>query len=283
MTHQASPPSPSRRTISALIAAVLVLIGTALEIFLFLPDRPVASIPQELEARMTYEIVGRYPHDPRAFTQGLIYHEGTLYESTGLYGESSLRKVDLQTGEVLQRRSIPQEYFAEGLTIWQDTLIQLTWRAQIGFVYSLEGFTLREQFHYPTEGWGLTQDGQSLIMSDGTAALHFLDPDTLQKTGQVTVTYQGEEIYNLNELEFVLGEVYANIWQTDLIARIDPHTGEVIGWIDLAGLLPQADRTPETDVLNGIAYDPAADRLFLTGKKWPYLYEVRLVPAEVGE
>ena len=233
-----------------------------------------------LEAPMTYEVIHVFPHDPLAFTQGLIYVDGFLYESTGLYGQSSLRKVALETGEVLQQVDLGSEYFAEGLTAWEDTLIQLTWRKGIGFVYQREDFSLIDNFTYETEGWGLTHDGERLIMSDGTSKLYFLDPQTYQVTGSFNVTDQGEDITRLNELEYIRGEVFANIWQTDDIARIDPTTGDVLGWIDLSGLLPEDERTTETDVLNGIAYDAEQDRLFVTGKLWPKLFEIRLVPVQ---
>jgi glutamine cyclotransferase len=232
---------------------------------------------------MTYEVITSYPHDPSAFTQGLVYWEGYFYESTGLYGESSLRKVAIETGEVLQKTDLPQAYFGEGLTLWQDQLIQLTWREGTGFIYNLEYFTLIEDFTYPTEGWGLTHDGTHLIMSDGSPTLFYLDPETFQVVNRVNVFYQGQNISRINELEYIRGEIFANIWQTDDIIRINPHTGEVMGWIDLGGLLPNAERTPATDVLNGIAYDPENDRLFITGKRWPKVYEVRLLPIEPGE
>lgn len=244
------------------------------------PDEDV-SVPQTLTELMTYEVVQAYPHDSSSFTQGLIFEDGVFYESAGLYGESSLRKVALETGEVLQQVDLPGMYFAEGLTVWDDTLIQLTWQEHIGFVYDKESFAQVGTFEVATEGWGLTQDGERLILSDGTANLYFLDPETFAVLDFITVTDQGQEIVNLNELEWVNGEVFANIWQTDDIIRIDPETGEVLGWIDLSGLLPPEERSPETNVLNGIAFDPEANRLFVTGKLWPKLYEIRLVP--VGE
>ena len=238
----------------------------------------ISPTPETLSPYMTYEVVNAYPHDPTAFTQGLIYHEGYLYESTGLYGESSLRKVALESGTVLQQVDLPPQYFGEGLTLWEDTLLQLTWREGTGFIYDLDDFSLLGQFTYPTEGWGLTQDGTHLIMSDGSHYLYFLDPQELQIVSQVEVTYQGEAVERLNELEFIRGEVYAKIWLTDDIERIDPATGAVQGWIDLRGILPEELRTPTTDVLNGIAYDIEGDRLFVTGKNWPMLYEIRLIP-----
>jgi len=227
---------------------------------------------------MTYEVLNVFPHDPQAFTQGLVFHEGYLYESTGLYGESSLRKVDLETGEVLQQVNLPSEFFGEGLALYEDQLIQLTWREGVGFIYDLADFSLQGQFEYQTEGWGLTHDGERLIMSDGTNNLYFLDPNTLQITEIVEVTFMGEEIVLLNELEYIRGEIFANIWQSEDIVRINPETGEVLGWIDLSGILPEELRTPGTDVLNGIAYDHEGDRLFITGKRWPRLYEILLVP-----
>jgi glutaminyl-peptide cyclotransferase len=224
------------------------------------------------------EVVHAYPHDPTAFTQGLFYLNGVLYESTGLEGQSSIRKVKLETGEVLQKHDIPEQYFGEGIVNWKDRLVELTWQSSVGFVYDLATFQLRSQFQYPGEGWALTQDGARIIMSDGSPQLRFWDPETLRETGRLTVTADGEPVRELNELEYVNGEVYANIWQTDRIARIDPRTGKVVGWIDCAGLLNPADRVEgQTDVLNGIAYDAATRRLFVTGKRWPKLFEIRLL------
>jgi glutaminyl-peptide cyclotransferase len=224
-----------------------------------------------------YEVAHTYPHDPGAFTQGLFYLNGFLYEGTGLPGESSIRKVRLETGEVLQKRDVPDPYFGEGIVNWKDRLIELTWQAQAGFIYDLDSFAPRGEFQYPGEGWALTQDGKRIIMSDGSPELRFWDPETLKEMGRITVTDEGRPVKNLNELEWVKGEIYANIWQTNRVARIDPATGKVTGWIDLAGLLSPADRTEQTDVLNGIAYDAQGDRLFVTGKKWPKLFEIKLV------
>lgn len=238
------------------------------------------SIPPEMTQHMTYEVIRTYPHDPAAFTQGLLYHEGYLYESTGLYGQSSLRKVVLETGEVLQRVDLPPEFFAEGLALWEDRLIQLTWLEGTGFIYALEDFALFGQFTYPTEGWGLTHDGQRLIMSDGSHKLFFLDPGSMQITGFVEVTDQGQPVDRLNELEYIRGEVFANVWLTDEIVRVDPTSGQVLGRIDLSGILQEAQITQPVDVLNGIAYDPDRNRLFVTGKQWPLLFEIRLVPIE---
>jgi glutamine cyclotransferase len=225
-------------------------------------------------------VVHTYPHDPSAFTQGLFYLDGYLYEGTGLEGQSSIRKVRLETGEVLQKYDIPEAYFGEGIVNWKDRLIELTWTTGTGFVYDLAGFGLKSQFQYSGEGWGLTQDGKRIIMSDGSPQLRFLDPETLKETGRITVTADGQPVARLNELEWVKGEIYANIWQTDRIARIDPATGKVVGWIVMAGLAGPEGFFAEGgqgDVLNGIAYDAKGDRLFITGKKWPRLYEIRLV------
>ena len=225
-----------------------------------------------------YAVVHAYPHDAQAFTEGLFYLDGYLYESTGLEGQSSIRKVRIDTGAVVQKRALSPSYFGEGIVNWKDRLVQLTYQTQIGFVYDLASFKPRRSFHYVGEGWGLTQDGVHILMSDGTAFIRFLDPETLAETGRIMVTDQGQPVRNINELEWVKGEILANIWQTNQIARIDPKSGHVVGWIDLAGLLPAAEQAADPDaVLNGIAYDAAGDRLFVTGKKWPKLYEIRLV------
>ena len=224
-----------------------------------------------------YRIVHTYPHDPKAFTQGLIYLNGYLYESTGLEGQSTLRKVDLQTGKVLQRYDLAPDIFGEGLTNWKNTLIQLTWKAGNAFVYDRATFHLLQTFHYGGEGWGLTQDGTHIIMSDGSSSLRFLDPQTFQEVKHVVVIDGGVEVHDLNELEYVRGEIYANVWQTDLIAIISPKTGQVTSWVDLSGLRPASTRGDSDAVLNGIAFDAARSRLFVTGKLWPKLFEVQLV------
>ena len=225
-----------------------------------------------------FEVVQSLPHDPEAFTQGLLYREGRLYEGTGLNGRSSLREVELQTGQVLRKRELPSQYFGEGLALFGNRLYQLTWRSHVGFIYDAATFEPVGQFNYPTEGWGLTSDGTSLVLSDGTSTLRFLHPGSLSVQRTITVTDAGHEISHLNELEYVHGEVYANVWMTQRIVRIDPATGSVKGWIDLTGLLPGSARTGDEDVLNGIAYDAAGDRLFVTGKFWPRLFQIRVVP-----
>jgi glutamine cyclotransferase len=222
-----------------------------------------------------YTVVNSYPHDPRAFTQGLIFRDGVLYESTGINGQSSLRKVRLETGEVLQRIAIDARYFAEGMTDWGNRLIQLTYTTKIGFVYDISSFTLQRTFDYTGEGWGLTHDARRLIMSDGTAALRFLDPETLRETGRLIVKDGNKPIENLNELEWVKGEIFANVWLTDRIAIISPASGRVTGWLDLAGIRGPV-RSGTDDVLNGIAYDAARDRLFVTGKYWSRLFEIQI-------
>lgn len=240
-------------------------------------QRPSSSIPTELNRLSGFRVINQYPHDPQAYTQGLIFHDGYLFESTGLRGYSTLRKVDLASGEVVQMIKLDDVFFAEGLTLWNKTLVQLTWQEQIGFLYNLEDFSLINTFSYNTEGWGLTHDGSNLIMSDGTSTLFFLDPYTLKVVRTVEVSDHGTPVTRINELEYILGEVYANIWQTNTIARIDPSIGLVIGWIDLGGLLPADVNRGSVAVLNGIAYDPTQDRLFVTGKLWPYLFEIALV------
>ena len=223
-----------------------------------------------------YQIVRAYPHDPKAFTQGLQYVDGVFYEGTGQVGQSSIRKVEVDTGKVLQRRDVPAPHFGEGITVWQHDLIELTWQTHVAFVYDRDTFEPKKQFKYPGEGWGLTHDGTNLIMSDGTSDLRVLDPVTFVEKRRIKVTAGGAPLRELNEVEFVKGEIFANIWQTDYVARISPETGKVTGYIDLRGLLSPADRA-RTDVLNGIAYDAEHDRLFVTGKWWPKLFEIKLV------
>ncbi len=226
------------------------------------------------------EVIHTYPHDPSAFTEGLFYLNGFLYESTGLEEHSTIRKVRLETGAVVQKLDIPAQYFGEGIVNWEGKLISLTWKSHLGFVFDLPTFKLQKQFQYEGEGWALTQDGKQLIMSDGTPELRFINPQTLKETNRLSVTLDGRPLHNVNELEWVKGEIYANIWQTHWIARIDPKSGRVVGLINLAGLLDPADKVDGPDaVLNGIAYDAKHDRLFVTGKNWPKLFEIRLRPS----
>ena len=232
------------------------------------------ALPARAETPWT--LIKTYPHDPAAFTEGLFFHDGALYESTGLEGQSEIRKVALKSGKVLARRIIPQPYFGEGIVNWKDRLVSLTWRHRQGFVWKLADFAPVSDFRYEGEGWGMTQDGRSIIMSDGTAQLRFLDPDTLGEQRRITVTFNGRPVDRLNELEYVKGEILANIWYDTHIARIDPRTGAVIDWIDIAPLIKASGAKDSEAVPNGIAYDAKDDRLFVTGKNWAKLFEIRL-------
>lgn len=221
-----------------------------------------------------WKLVATYPHDPAAFTEGLFLHDGALYESTGREGQSDIRKVDLKTGKILHRRTLAPSYFGEGIVNWGDRIVSLTWRHRQGFVWKLTDFAPVGDFRYEGEGWGLTQDGRSLIMSDGTAQLRFLDPEKLTEQRRITVTWNGRPVDRLNELEYVRGEIWANIWYETKIARIDPATGVVKDWIDIAPLVKAAKVTDMEAVANGIAYDAKKDRVFVTGKYWPKLFEI---------
>jgi len=223
----------------------------------------------------TYEIVNVYPHDTNAFTEGLDYLNGDLFESTGLYRRSALRRVELKTGRVLQQTNLPAQYFGEGLALLNGKAYQLTYREGKGFVFQLDTFRANLEFNYSGEGWGMTTDGHSLIMTDGTENIRFLDPGTFKETRRITVVADGKPVTNLNELEWVKGELYANVWKTFEILRIDPQTGKILGVVDFSGLLTP-DELERAEVFNGIAYDPDGDRLFVTGKFWPKLFEVRL-------
>ncbi len=237
----------------------------------------------------TYEIVKSYPHDPEAFTQGLIFRDGVLYESTGEYGESSLRKVDLNTGKVLQKYDVPEDFFAEGLTFLNDKFYQLTWQDNIAFVYDTD-FKLLKEMRYPGDGWGLTNDGTNLIMSDGTHVLRVVNPENFQTVRTVSVFREnGQPLMNINELEYVKGEIWANIWHSEqptvlgkpnYIVRIDPNSGKILGWIDLSSISPEDVKRDSENTLNGIAYDEASDRIFVTGKKWRRLFEIKVKPKE---
>jgi glutaminyl-peptide cyclotransferase len=225
------------------------------------------------------EVVQSYPHDPAAFTQGLIWSNGALYEGTGQYGKSSLRRVDLQTGKVEQAVPVDPKIFGEGITELGERIYQLTWENHFGLIYDRKSFQIVDSFRYAGEGWGLTTDGEQLIMSDGSSVLRFLNPKTFAVTRRVTVRGPGGAVDKLNELEFVNGEVYANIWYSDRIARINPRDGRLLGWIDCSHVYP-ANRRGREEVLNGIAWDPEQERLFVTGKNWPKLYEIKVVPPQ---
>jgi glutaminyl-peptide cyclotransferase len=236
-----------------------------------------ATVAQRKPAPVqSYKVIATFPHDTSSFTQGLVFaSDGQLYESTGLEGESTLRRVDIATGQTLQKIDVPSQYFAEGLATVGDELLQLTWRHKLGFVYDRKTFKQKRTFSYKTEGWGIAYDGtSSLVMSDGSDTLSFLDPKTLAVTKTLRVQEAGRPVGNLNELEWIEGEIWANIWMTDRIARISPNTGEVNAWIDLSSLYPASQRMPPADVMNGIAYDKATRRIYITGKKWPRLYQI---------
>lgn len=238
----------------------------------------LAAVPQYAGS-----VVETYPHDPAAFTEGLLYQDGFLYESTGREGQSSVRKVVLNTGAVVQKHDIDKQYFGEGIVISKGKLIELTWKNEIGFIYDAATFNPIRDFHYAGEGWALTRDDSHLYMSDGTSDIRLLDPESLSESSRIHVTCDGKPIHNINELEWVKGEIYANIWLTSVIARIDPVTGDVVGLVDLSNLAELAAAGGRTiDVLNGIAYDPATDRLFVTGKLWPSVYQIRLAPKQDG-
>jgi len=225
----------------------------------------------------SYQVVNTWPHDGEAYTQGLVFHDGQLFESTGLRGSSSLRRVELKTGKVKKKIEVAREYFAEGLTIFRDKIFQLTWQSKKGFVYDLKKFKQEGEFSYEGEGWGLTHDGHSLILSDGTNRIRFLDPVSFQVQRTISVFDQGQPLTQLNELEYINGEIYANVWKTDRIVRIDPTTGKINAWVDMTGLHHQGPDDNMENCLNGIAYDAEGGRLFVTGKRWPSLYEIRLV------
>lgn len=224
----------------------------------------------------SYRVINRFAHDPSAFTQGLIVSDGRLYESTGLYGQSTLREVEITTGRINRAMQLPPTVFGEGLALWNDALIVLTWQNRVAFAFDKATFKLQKQFRYDTEGWGLTQDGRSLIMSDGSSTLYFMDPSTFQLLRKVDVKSAEVPVSRLNELEYVNGQIYANVWQTPRIAIIDPNTGLVTAWLDLSTLTQQHTRNPD-HVLNGIAYDALSKRLFVTGKQWNVIYEIEIV------
>jgi glutamine cyclotransferase len=256
-------------------------IQAVLVIFLFVllisgcSDKKTSEIPEAY----TYQIVKIYPHDPNAFTQGLVFENGFLYEGTGIYGQSTLRRVDLDTGQILQMYNLPSKYFGEGITIFKDRIYQLTYKSQIGFVYDKSNLKLLQSFNYSTEGWGITHDGKNLIMSDGSSTLYLWDPETFQQTGSIIKVHDNDvPVSGLNELEYVKGQIFANVWPTERIAIISPQTGQVTGWIYMQGLLNRQEFNKPVDVLNGIAYDAVGDRLFVTGKFWPTLFEMKIVP-----
>lgn len=235
-----------------------------------------ASSDSQSAQKNSYEVVNTYPHDPEAFLQGLVWSDGGFYESTGLYGESTLRRVEFPSGRVLKKISLSADLFGEGLAQVDDHLVQITWQTHRGFVYDRQTFKLIREFTYDTEGWGITYDGKNLIMSDGSSTLTYLDPQTYQPVKKLKVTLNGRPVVDLNELEYIEGEIWSNVWQTDKILRIDPATGKVNSYLDMGGVLPGEFRTGHEDVLNGIAYDAEQKRIFISGKKWPRIIEIRL-------
>lgn len=271
-------------TRNAILITVLAAAGVALLAGPFRPGRATGPpLPQSVQpppARVTpvyqHRVVRTYPHDRKAFTQGLVYSDGVFYESTGLLGESSVRKVAIETGEVLRRHDLAAQYFAEGLTEWGQTLVQLTWTNGVAFVYDRETFKQLTRFSYTGQGWGLTRTDRHLVMSDGTATLKLLDPSSFAQVSTLQVHDEHGPVTALNELEMVRGELFANVWQSDRIAMIGPDSGTVTGWLDFRGLLPASERD-RVDVLNGIAYDAEGDRLFVTGKWWPTVFQVEVV------
>ncbi|WP_291986548.1 glutaminyl-peptide cyclotransferase [Luteitalea sp.] len=271
-----------RRSIPGRLALVL-LVGSSLAVACGAsssappaPQAQAAAVVPGVE-QYTYQIVRSHPHDPASFTQGLTIADGQVYEGTGLHGESSLRRVDLQTGAALQRIALDSRYFGEGIAVVGDRIVQLTYQTGVGFVYDRKTFATLKEFTYKGEGWGLTYDGQRLIMSDGTDTLRFWHPETLEEVGRLRVRDGDTAIERINELEFVDGAIYANIWQEERIARIDPATGVVTAWIDMSNLLTATERSRGVDVLNGIAHDPKTGHFLITGKLWPWVFEVRFV------
>jgi glutaminyl-peptide cyclotransferase len=265
------PDMPTSRTFRTTVALLIagLLSGAA---FLFL------AAGQDEPTLYRARVIASYPHDPRAFTQGLLFHDGFLWESTGHYGQSSLRKIELHSGQVLAQRQLPSTMFGEGLALWGGELIQLTWTNRLGLVYALDDLRPLKTFRLAGEGWGLTHDGHQLILSDGSAELAFLDPQTYTEVRRLPVHDRGQPVQHLNELEFIKGQVWANVWMTDRIAIISPQDGRVTAWLDLKDLLPAADRQPTTAELNGIAYDAQNDRIFVTGKYWAKIFEIALEP-----
>ncbi|MDW7692895.1 glutaminyl-peptide cyclotransferase [Flammeovirgaceae bacterium SG7u.111] len=237
----------------------------------------VDVFPSTAPTTYVYQVINDYPHDDKAFTQGLVYHDGYLLEGTGHKGASSLRKVDVRTGKIVKISSMPDQFFGEGIALFGDEIFQLTWQSQSGFVYDKNTFQQKREFRYPTEGWGLTTVGDKLLMSDGSNILYYLDPKSFTELSRLEVYDNNGPVKQLNELEYIEGEIWANVWETDFIVRIDPKTGKVVGKINLGGILDRRKYTGQVDVLNGIAYDPVMKRIFVTGKHWPRLFQIRVL------
>ena len=266
----AQKPWPGKKRVWLAVWVVAVSMGFG--VVMFACPGPASELPE-----YGYRIINTYPHDTGAYTQGLLIHEGRLFEGTGRYGQSTIREVALETGEVLRKRSMDKSVFGEGIAVVGEQVIQLTWKNNVGYVYELETFEPVGEFHYTGEGWGLTYDGSRLIMSNGTSTLRFLDAADYHELGSVQVFDDNGPVLNLNELEYVEGEIFANVWGTEKLARIEPDTGRVTGWIRLDGILNTVGNTGKVDVLNGIAYDQDSKRFFVTGKWWPNLFEIELV------
>lgn len=289
-TKKTREKAPSkRRSARVVIAGAALAVIVALLIFASMRSSPKgesdgAAVSKPTTAsdgrarQVSYEVVNSYPHDPASFTQGLLWHGGGFYESTGQYGQSKLRRLEFPSGKVLKEVNLTPDLFGEGLALVEGRLIQLTWTSHRGFVYDLDTFRLLQEFRYDTEGWGLTYNGKNLVLSDGSSDLFFLDPQTFKVIRKLAVRMNGQPILELNELEFIDGEIWANVWQTDLILRIDPTTGQVTSFLDLKGILAPSDKTGREDVLNGIAYDAEHKRIFVTGKLWPRIFEIRVKP-----
>ena len=236
------------------------------------------ALSEAAARQASYEVVNSYPHDPTSFTQGLVWKDGGFYESTGLYGQSRVRRLEFPSGKVIKELKLAPELFGEGLALVDGRLIQLTWKSRRGFVYDRDSFSVIQEFRYDTEGWGLTYDGNNLILSDGSSDLFYLDPQTYRPARRLAVTMNGRALTELNELEFIEGEIWANVWQTDLIVRIEPASGRVTSFLNLKGILAPSDRTSSDAVLNGIAYDAEKKRIFVTGKLWPRIFEIKVKP-----
>ncbi|HNY26766.1 MAG TPA: glutaminyl-peptide cyclotransferase [Candidatus Sumerlaeota bacterium] len=269
---QAVPSSPVPRKLRQIGFLVVVIFLSLVSVAIW------AMCNSQGAPTLAFEVVNRYPHDTAAYTQGLLYHEGKFYESTGRYRRSTLREVEIETGRVLRSRKLDDRYFAEGLALYDNRLIQLTWQSGVGFAYRLDTFEpIGQPFEYEGEGWGLTNDGKRLIFSDGTDTLRFLDPDSYKVLDTLHVTDGGKPVPLLNELELVEGTLYANVWRSNRIARISLSTGAVQSWLDLTSLTEEVhEQNPDAEVLNGIAWDAAGGRLFVTGKNWPTVFEIRV-------
>jgi glutamine cyclotransferase len=269
-------------TIAVVVIILLAMVGfVALGMFGTGQKSPSENMSSSTSSsgaakKVEWEIVNSYPHDPEAFLQGLVWYDNGFYEGTGLYGQSSLRRVEFPSGKVLKKIDIAKEFFGEGIAVVNNHIIQLTWQSHKGFVYDRETFTKISEFTYPTEGWGLTYDGKNLILSDGSSSLFFLDPETFQTVRKLDVTMNGTPLPRLNELEYIDGEIWSNVWQTDRIVRINPTSGQVTSFLDMTGILTRQNRTGNEDVLNGIAYDAQQKRIFISGKQWPKIFEIKL-------